>query len=56
MFFESFKQQIQDCVNEAEIDVLCMEWLKLLCSDHGKEGRYANQLLLLVEDMIDIGK
>ncbi len=51
---EGFKEEYKRCVDENDLDRLCIRWLGLSCMDHGKTGEQAEALLKVVEEMLDI--
>ena len=51
---EDLQSMIAGCKEEAEADLLCIEWLQLLAEDSGNEGIAANKLLGVVADLLMI--
>lgn len=52
--FEGFKEELERCVDENDIDSICIRWLRLSCMEHGETGEHADTLLGVVEKMLDI--
>lgn len=53
---EKFQERIAALYQEdnAEVDELCIKWLKDMAEDHGDTGEHARVLLNLVADMLQI--
>ncbi len=50
---ESFKENVDLCQDELDIDNLCFRWLRLTALEYGERGEVARKLLALVEELLD---
>lgn len=50
--FQTIVGKIEDN-DDAGLQWLCINYLKVCCHDHGREGQVANKLLLLVREILD---
>lgn len=53
---EKFREKAANCGDEGDADALCMNWLKLLCHDNGRDGERAEALLKVVGDLLEIDR
>ena len=51
---ELITELAQDRQDNAEIDLACINRLKLLASEYGKDGRIATDLLDIVRRLLDL--
>lgn len=51
---DSFARAAKRCTTDEELSELCFTWLKLHCTDYGKDGRRASLLLNVVRDLLSL--
>ena len=51
---DGFKAEVSKIDDECDIDSLCIRLLRALTHDHGKDGKRAEKLIVVVAEMLDI--